>query len=103
MENDGNGTCYERASFQNVISEHENSFVMQIKQGGTASKVTPINDCIEITSRPQNYQLLKNKGGFAAMNSGAGCNDSTITSSHGVLIVFLGLITRVVLYFDILL
>ena len=99
----GNGTCYERASYQNVISEHENNFVMQVKQGGTASKVTPINNCIEISSRPQNYQQLKNKGGFAAMKSGARCNDSTITSSHGVLIVILWLITKVVSYFDILL
>ena len=99
----GNGTCYERASYQNVISEHENNFVMQVKQGGTASKVTPINNCIEISSRPQNYQQLKNKGGFAAMKSGARCNDSTMTSSHGVLIVILWLITKVVSYFDILL
>ena len=103
MKNDGNGTCYERASYQNVISENENNFVMQVKQGGTASKVTPIKDCIEIASRPQNYQQLKNKGGFAAMNSAAGCNDSTMTSSHGILIVILGLITKIISYFDILL
>ena len=87
MENDGNGTCHDKTTYDNVITNHQKDYVVKVKLGGTATNVTSIRDCNEFISPQQNYQLLKNKGGYADMTNAANCNDSSINSSYGFFLV----------------
>ena len=96
MENDGNGTCYGRETYHNVISEHENNYVMQIKPGGTATNVTPIRDCDEFDSQAGNYQELRNNGGYSAWTSAAKCNNGNIKAAYSFLIVVLVVVSNTV-------
>ena len=96
MENDGNGTCYGRENYQNVISEYENKYVVQIKPGGSATNVTPIRDCVEFASETGNYQELRNKGGLSAKITAAKCNAGNVTSAYAFLIVILVVVSSIV-------
>ena len=96
MENDGNGTCYGKENYQNVISEHENKYVLQIKPGGSATNVTPIKDCVELVSEAGNYQELRNKGGFSAKITAAKCNAGNITSAYAFLVIILVVVSSIV-------
>ena len=96
MENDGNGTCYGRDNYQNVISEHENKYVVQIKPGGSATNVIPIRDCVEFASEAGNYQELRNRGGFSAKITAAKCNAGNITSAYAFLGVILAVVSIIV-------
>jgi len=97
MENDGNGTCHDKTTYDNVITNHQKDYVIKVKTGGTAANVTPIRDCSEFISSTQNYQPLKNKGGYADMTNAANCNDSNINSSYGLLLViFISIISVII-------
>ena len=97
MENDGNGTCHDKTTYDNIITNHQKDYVVKVKPGGTATNVTPIRDCTEFTLPPQNYQPLQNKGGYADMTNAANCNDSNINSSYGLfLIIFISIISVII-------
>ena len=97
MENDGNGTCHDETTYDNIITNHQKDYVVKVKPGGTATNVTSIRDCTEFISPQQNYQPLKNKGGYADMNNAANCNDSNINSSYGLLLViFISIISMII-------
>lgn len=97
MENDGNGTCHDKTTYDNIITNHQKDYVIKVKPGGTATNVTPIRDCTEFILPPQNYQPLKNKGGYADMTNAANCNDSNINSSYGLfLVIFISVISFIV-------
>ena len=71
MINDGNGTCYDKTTYQTFMTQHENKYVMQVKDGGSATDPTSIRNCTPKFREPTKFQELKNKGGYAARDGGA--------------------------------
>ena len=84
MINDGNGTCYDKTTYQTFVSQHEGKYVMQVKEGGSATDPKPISDCLAALREPAKFLELTNKGGYAA-------KDGTPKSAnpYNVIILFL--------------
>ena len=89
MLNDGNGTCYDKTTYQSFISQHDDDYVFQVKEGGSASNPTQIDECANFTSSPKNFQMLKNKGGYAVKSGAQKCGASNITTSYAIIIVMI--------------
>ena len=86
MLNDGNGTCYDKTTYQTFVSEHDDKYVLQVKEGGSAPNATRIGDCADIPSQPKTFQELKNKGGYAVRAGAHKCGASTIIISYSLII-----------------
>ena len=76
MMNDGNGTCYDKTTYQSFMTQHESGYVMQLKEGGSAVDAETITDCTSLLKSNDavkaNYQELKNEGGYAAKDDSGG-------------------------------
>ena len=81
MENDGNGTCYDKTSYQDFIAQNQEKYVLKIKEGGSATKANQINDCASYLRQPKKLKQLKNMGGYASRSATSKCDASKIIIS----------------------
>ena len=90
MINDGNGTCHDKTTYLSFISQHEDKYVLQVKEGGSAPNATQIGDCAyipgDLHSQPTKFQELKNSGGYGVRSAGLKCGASTIIVSYSLMI-----------------
>ena len=89
MENDGNGTCYDKTRYQYFMNENQDKYVMQVKEGGSATDAVPISDCATVIRQPARFQELKNKGGYAAKGGTSKCDASKrMISEFAIMSIF---------------
>ena len=81
MENDGNGTCYDKTSYQDLVTQNQEKYVLKIKEGGSATKANQINDCASYLRQPKKLKQLKNMGGYASRSATSKCDASKIIIS----------------------
>ena len=87
MINDGNGTCYDKTTYRTFIAQHEDKYVMEVKEGGSATDTSPISACTSTHRELSKFQELENKGGYIAKESKS--SSSTLNISNIILIMII--------------
>ena len=96
MLNDGNGTCYDKTTYQSFIARHQDKYVMQVREGGSDMEAKPISDCtIELQEKPLSIQELKRKGGYALKDGASKFASSKIVISA---VFFIAMLSHPLLY-----
>ena len=93
MENDGNGTCYDKTSYQDFVAQNQEGYVLKVKEGGSATNANQINDCASYLRQPKELKQLKNLGGYASRSATSKCDASTILISSITMIPICLLLT----------
>jgi len=84
FNNEGNETCRDKSTLKTFMSQNQNKYVMQVKEGGTATNAKPIMDCSSVLREgaiATKYQEVNNKAGYAVKSdtgSASGINKSAI-------------------------
>ena len=81
MENDGNGTCYDKTSYQAFVIQNQERYVLKVKEGGSATNANQINDCASYLRQPKELKQLKNMGGYASGSATSKCDASKVVIS----------------------
>ena len=84
MFNEGNGTCHDKTTYEAFITQHQDKYVMQVKEHGSATNTKPIMDCTSVlreNTMAKKYEEVKNQGGYAVRGGASGIGKSKLMFS----------------------
>ena len=90
MFNEGNGTCHDKTTYEAFMTQHQDKYVMQVKEHGSATNTKPIMDCTSVfreNTMANKYEEVKNQGGYTVRGGASGIAQKSKSLICGIVVM----------------